>query len=861
MTQQQENFNALIHGLADILSDKEKVESIRPSQQKVLKDFLHSPEQYKTGIFDLATAFGKTRIMALLADAYHQNADHQIVVVEPTQELVHQIAEEFSDYFSDNKKVGKFFAERKDTRHPILVTTYNSLEKLAQIVNPDSIGLLLLDEGHHAVSDKRVEIVRRFSNACQYGMTATPDYSEDRTLKNLLGNTIAHIDIRQGIYDGILSPFSNVILFSKFQLDLSKVKRTGTGEYDIADYHQAFSKALSPVHMPNTEDTGWQDAHRRVAHEVALFYQSLASDKKHCLINCHTQEEAQIQAEEINKVFGRKQAGAWTTDSKNTHALSEFESGKLGALCQVGMLQEGYDFPALDMCINYPTASWVRATQRGGRTLRLDPQNPDKQATIVDIVLGFPGSKNPYTSARKNGQVLYSDVVKAIYVAPKSLSTFDRKQPLSFPPTIHLDLKHFKVVSNIRNLLTLKREDQQREAAEYVPPKLPGMLSANDLSDVMGGTPNKYFELLQEIHKNPELNFHCAEDGQTFQLVHYVKSGNAETYCLSNHPEAMKFFTEICATKYKRRYFESVSLDDYAKGHYLPLQDLKDICRFLQGLRFTAPDDEGKQHLLISKRQHHPDTLLLSDTEVARSDLNAIIHLTDYLWRVPGMSDDRYDFRLFKDRMALPDSLVDPFIKRAIIEGKTYTDKNGQRRPLVQFYSQKDAYCDDQANSRELYYGICVPRDIEGQKALLRFCGFNIYHCDSSKITNRLDYWDVYKRSKQEGETMRYIGESLNVTGSRIQQVIWRVQSEVKWFFSHLYLLPDSANISSERADSGKDALCISDPKGEFLITRMATSERPQKARYIDRCHFGLKKTSEVIRIDRARRMGGREIE
>ena len=861
MSQQQKNFDALKRGLTSILSDQNKIGSIRPSQQKILKDFIQDPAQYKKGIFDLATAFGKTRIMALLADAYQQNAGHRIVIVEPTRELVHQISAEFFEYFSGKKKIGRFFAHHKDTKPSILVTTYNSLGKLAQTIDSKSVGLLLLDEGHHAVSDRRMEVVRQFSNACQYGMTATPDYSEDRTLKNLLENTIAHIDIRQGINDGILSPLSNMILFSKFQMDLSKIRRCGTGEYDITEYHQAFAKALSPLHTPNTEDIGWQDAHRCIAREVALFYQSIAPSKKHCLINCHTQEEAQIQAEEINKAFGKKVAGVWTTDTQNTHALSDFESGRLSALCQVGMLQEGYDYPAQDLCINYPTASWVRATQRGGRTLRLDPQNPDKQATIVDIVFGYPGSQNPYTSARKNGQVLYSDVVKAIYVAPKSLSSFERKQTLSFPPTIHLDLKHFKVVSNIRNLLTLKRKDQQQEAAEYVPPKLPGMLSANDLSDIMGGTPNKYLELLQEIHQNPELNLHCAEDGQTFQLVHYVKSGNTETYCLSNHSEAMKFFTEICATKYKRRYFESVSLDDYAKGHYLPLQDLKDICRFLQGLRFTTPNDEGKQHVLISKRQHHPDTLLLSDTEVAHSDLNAMIHLTDYLWRVPEMPDNMYDFRLFKDRMALPDSLVDPFIKRAIIEGKTYTDKNGQKKPLAQFYSQKDAFCDGQAISRELYYGICVPRDIEGQKALLRFCGFNIYHCDVSKITGSSDYWDVYKRSKQDGETMRHIGESYNVSGSRIQQVIWRIQSEVKWFFDHLHLLPDSANISPERAATGKDALCISDPKGGFLTTRMATFERPPKARYIDRCYFGLKKTSDVIKMDRARRMSGHEIE
>ena len=342
---QQENFDALMSGLNQILSDEEKLKLIRPSQQKVLKDFAQSSEPFETGIFDLATAFGKTRIMALLADAYRQNAASPVVVVEPTRKLVGQIAAELQEYFGNSLKIGKFFSEEKETVHPILVTTYNSLENLANIINPETVGLLLLDEGHHVVSDKRMEIARRFVNACQYGMTATPDYSEDRTLKNLLTHTIAHVDILKGIEDEILSPFSNTILFSNFQLDLSGVKRIGgSGDYDIAEYRRAFANALSPVHMPNTPATTWQDAHRQIAHEVALFYQNMAPHKRHCLINCHTQEEAQIQAEEINKVFGKTVAGVWTTDTQKTNALADFEAGKLGALCQVGMLQEGYDF-------------------------------------------------------------------------------------------------------------------------------------------------------------------------------------------------------------------------------------------------------------------------------------------------------------------------------------------------------------------------------------------------------------------------------------------------------------------------------------------------------------------------------------
>ena len=867
MDQQQENYKALLGGLAHILSDKAKIDTIRPSQQKVLKEFIYSSEQFKTGIFDLATAFGKTRIMALLAEAYHSRADRQIIVVEPTKELVRQIAGEFSDYFGKSLKVGQFYSDQKDTTQPILVTTYNSLDKLAQTIDPKSTGILLLDEGHHAVSDKRMEIVRRFSNACQYGMTATPDYSEDRTLKNLLTNTIAHVDICQGIRDGILSPFSNIVLFSKFQMDLSQVKRTGTGDYDIAEYRQAFSKALSPVHMPNTDDSDWQSAHRKVAHEVALFYQSMSTHKKHCLINCHTQEEAQIQAEEINKVCGAPVAGVWTTNTQQTSALSDFESGKLGALCQVGMLQEGYDFPALDLCINYPTASSVRATQRGGRTLRLDPDNPQKQATIVDIVFSFPGSHNPYTSARKNGQVLYSDVVKAIYVAPKSTTHKNRRASLSLPKLPTLNLSHFKVLSDIQSLLSLKRKDQQKQAAEYVPLKQEGMLSVNDITDILGGTPSKYVELFQEIYANADLNSQIDDEGNPFQLIHRVKSGNCETLCLSNNPAAMEIFTKICDEKYQRRNANKIQLEEYAQGHYLPKEDLYKICLDLHAFKFKIPDENGTERTLIAKHQQNPNSLLLLDTPEARQDLNALISLADYLKRVPPMPQDMCDYEAFKDKLMLANEMLDPFIRRAILDEITYTDKNGQKKPLAQFYSVKSEY------SNDMFYHICVPNDAQGQLALLHFCGFKIFHEKASHIFNHThswydddeipEAWHIYKRNCVEGKSFRDIARELNVTPTRVWQIIHRVHSELKYTMDTIGAIPDKhlKFCKIRREQTPKDILCVSDSEGEVLFSQNRLRREHFDSGFYSYYTRNKISRARIIRFDHLQRFKEREPE
>ena len=43
----------------------------------------------------------------------------------------------------------------------------------------------------------------------------------------------------------------------------------------------------------------------------------------------------------------------------------------------------------------------------------------------------------------------------------------------------------------------------------------------------------------------------------------------------------------------------------------------------------------------------------------------------------------------FEYMMALKSQQIRPFVKKAILNGLTYTDKDGQEKPLAQFYTQK----------------------------------------------------------------------------------------------------------------------------------------------------------------------------
>ena len=62
----EENTNSIIAGLKDILD----IQDLRPSQIDVLNQYMTNPQEHQTGVFDLATGFGKTRVMTVLSLAY-----------------------------------------------------------------------------------------------------------------------------------------------------------------------------------------------------------------------------------------------------------------------------------------------------------------------------------------------------------------------------------------------------------------------------------------------------------------------------------------------------------------------------------------------------------------------------------------------------------------------------------------------------------------------------------------------------------------------------------------------------------------------------------------------------------------------
>ena len=554
----QQNFNNLISGIKSFLP----ISDLRPAQKDIFDEFLSRVDENLTkGFFDLATGFGKTRMMNVLTEGYlSQNPKGKVVVVVPTQSLVKDengegMIKRFQDfhqmYYSEPLSIGAFYTYGKDTTSNVIVTTYSSLNTFVNNINPNEVGLLLLDEAHHSLSQSRMDAIKEFSNACCYGLTATPAYSPDKNLENLLGSVISEMNTVQAVKDGLLTPCKNVLLSSKIKVDLSSVSKTTTGEYNEAELEKALSQSLKS-YQENGNAKNWKNVHELIANEIAVFYQNYVDETvgkvqgKKCMINCRSQAEAKLQARALNKLFGKTIAGTWTTNTKDKTILNKFVNGNLPILCQVGKLSEGFDMPELDMCINYPTCSRVVEAQRGGRVLRLNPKNENKFALIVDVVFAHPDYDNPILSSHENGQVLYRDITnKSVIISDKKmdersgdLEPWARKERSSSK----LSLEVFDVFSNVEELITLENEASGVLKEQDIPLKREGMQSSKELGLLFKKAPKFFAKKLQKYY---EENKTFEVDGIQYPLVEKIKSRGQIALALHEHENALEVFKKL----------------------------------------------------------------------------------------------------------------------------------------------------------------------------------------------------------------------------------------------------------------------------------------------------------------------------
>lgn len=361
---------------------------LRDYQQRAIDQlydwFRAHPEGHP--VINMPGGSGKSVVIAAIAkDALQSWPETRVLMLVHSKELIVQNAQKLRQMWP-GAPLGIYSASvgKRQMGEPITYAGIGSIyRRISQIGHID---ILIIDEVH-LVNAKESGIYRQVIRQLMginprlrmVGFSASP---------YRLGHGFI-TDGDEAIFTHILEPVSiPELIYKKHLVPLrSKVTQTTLsteglhkrqGEYIAAEMEQQF----------NTLDNN-----TAIVQEIM----QRAGDREHWLIFCAGVDHAKAMQEAFHEagVSAGCVIGSFTKKERE-QALEDFESGKTRAMCSVGVLTTGYDFPALD-CI-----AFLRATASPGLYLQMAVRgmrpHPGKEDCLVLDFAGVVAQHGPITS-------------------------------------------------------------------------------------------------------------------------------------------------------------------------------------------------------------------------------------------------------------------------------------------------------------------------------------------------------------------------------------------------------------------------------------------------------------------------------
>lgn len=317
----------------------------------------------------LPTGAGKTVVFANLILEHLQHLAAQgkrALVIAHREELLAQAADKIRGV-APSLRIGFVKAERDEHLDvDVVVASVQTLAVKRRRKAIQDIGLIIVDECHHAAAPSYIEVLRHFGSwdgVPTAGFTATM-HREDGGLADVWDEVVFTLDILEMIEDGYLCDVRGKRITIP-GLNLDKVK-TRNGDLQEGQLGQAL------------DDSG-------AAEIVAEAYRLHAGDRPG-VVFAPTVATAQSMADAFNDA-GIPAAAIWGDMPKEARqtALKWYETGQVQVLTNCMVLTEGFDAPWTScVVIARPTKSPGLYCQMAGRALRL--WEGKKEALILDVM-------------------------------------------------------------------------------------------------------------------------------------------------------------------------------------------------------------------------------------------------------------------------------------------------------------------------------------------------------------------------------------------------------------------------------------------------------------------------------------------
>ena len=366
-------------------------------KRKAINIFLEK----KKGVLEMATGTGKTSTALEIARQLFLTKKINKILIIPnrTNTLCEQWYEEIMKwkkkrnlnnlsirrFYDDYKDAGKFI----DGKYELLIVN-RMPKKLEDILkNIDTKKTLIIQDEVHGFGSKGMMVLEGLHKNCKYtlGLSATPirkfDIEGSDFIFNEIGEVIYEYRLENAIEDGILCPFK----YTHLPVALTKEERKKKQGYMAR--RRAAQKGLGDAYSKKDYMRDMADVNKLAENKEPAFEDFISKNptlvKTNTIIFCHRKEQAKRLGEYIHQYTSK--FSFYFDEGVDRNNLMRI--GKdLDCVISCHILSEGIDIPSLENIFILASDSDRRETiQRIGRCLRIDKNNPNKVANVVDFIV------------------------------------------------------------------------------------------------------------------------------------------------------------------------------------------------------------------------------------------------------------------------------------------------------------------------------------------------------------------------------------------------------------------------------------------------------------------------------------------
>ena len=366
-------------------------------QDKAVERFLEK----KHGILAMATGTGKTvTAIKIMNRLFDENQIRRVVITMYGNDLLDQWAtqmrKEFQskqiNYHYEAKKMMNNFIMHPDDSILLISRDSGNLTRLLNLLekapgNYLNDTLFIFDEVHGAGSATFVENLSGRISPYRFrlGLSATPqrEYDDEGNdfLLNEIGPVIFEFSLKDAIEKGILCEFNYITLPYTLSEEEKQRKKRLIGAFNAkreagepCDEKDLFTK-LSFINKTAIDKISQFDS----------FIASRTELLEKCIIFVQSMDYGLLLQNVLSKYTDRYHTYYADDEKKN---LENFADGKISCLLTCKKVSEGIDISSVTNIILFASdRSRLVTTQRIGRALRLDKNNPNKVANVIDFIL------------------------------------------------------------------------------------------------------------------------------------------------------------------------------------------------------------------------------------------------------------------------------------------------------------------------------------------------------------------------------------------------------------------------------------------------------------------------------------------